>query len=50
LDRFVVQAVDPNSNQVIAESTDGNPLPVPDQPDAIIKVDTGKRVQGIVHA
>ncbi len=50
LDRFVVQAVDPNSNQVIAESTDGNPLPVPAQPDAVIKVDTGKRVRGAIHA
>ncbi len=50
LDRFVVQAVDPNSNQIIAESTDGNPLPVPAQPDAVIKVDTGKRVRGAIHA
>ncbi len=50
LDRFVVQAVDPNSNQVIAESKDGNPLPVPAQPDAVIKVDTGKRVKGAIHA
>jgi len=50
LDRFVVQAVDPNSNQVLAESTDGNPLPVPAQPEALIKVDTGKRVRGAVHA
>ena len=50
LDRFVVQAVDPNSNQVISESADGNPLPVPAQPDAIIKVDTGKRVRGAIHA
>jgi cytochrome b6-f complex iron-sulfur subunit len=50
LDRFVVQAVDPNTEQVIAESTDGTPLPVPDQPDAVIRVDTGKRIQGEVHA
>jgi cytochrome b6-f complex iron-sulfur subunit len=50
LDRFVVQAVDPNSNQVIAESEGGKPLPVPSQPDAIIKVDTGKRVMGETHA
>ena len=50
LDRFVVQAVDPNTNEVLAESTDGSPLQVPDRPDAIIRVDTGKRVQGEVHA
>jgi len=50
LDRFVVQAVDPNSGQVTAESTKGEPLPVPSNPDAIIRVDTGKRVKGDVHA
>ena len=50
LDRFVVQAVDPNSGEVITESTDGSPLKVPDQPDAIIRVDTGKRIHGQVHA
>ena len=49
LDRFVVQAVDPSTQQVIAESTDGSPLPVPDNPDAEIRVDTGKRIQGIPH-
>jgi cytochrome b6-f complex iron-sulfur subunit len=50
LDRFVVQAVDPDSGEVLAESTTGEPLPVPDQPDAIIRVDTGRRVTGAVHA
>jgi cytochrome b6-f complex iron-sulfur subunit len=50
LDRFVVQAVDPNTEQVIAESTDGNPLSVPAQPDAVIRVDTGNRISGQVHA
>ncbi len=50
LDRFVVQAVDPNTNQVLAEAADGKPLPVPDQSDAVIRVDTGKRIPGDVHA
>jgi cytochrome b6-f complex iron-sulfur subunit len=50
LDRFVIQAVDPNTGEVLAESTDGKPLVLPDRPDAIIRVDTGKRVQGEVHA
>jgi len=50
LDRFVVQAVDPVSGEVLAESTTGEALPVPDQPDAIIRVDTGRRVTGSVHA
>jgi cytochrome b6-f complex iron-sulfur subunit len=46
LDRFVLQAIDPATNQVIAESTDGEPLPVPDDPNVIIRVDTGRRVDG----
>jgi cytochrome b6-f complex iron-sulfur subunit len=50
LDRFVVQAVDPDSGEVLAESTAGEPLPVPDQPEVIIRVDTGRRVNGEVHA
>jgi cytochrome b6-f complex iron-sulfur subunit len=48
LDRFVLQAVDANGN-VIAESTDGQPMPVPNDPEAIIRVDTGKRIQGEPH-
>jgi cytochrome b6-f complex iron-sulfur subunit len=50
LDRFVVQFIDPASNEVIAESSDGEPLPVPDNPDAEIWVDTGQRVNGDPHA
>lgn len=46
LDTFVVQAVDPATNQVIAESTDGKPLAVPSDPNIIIRVDTGRRVNG----
>ena len=48
LDRFVVRAVDGEGN-VLAEASDGKPLPIPDNPDAIIQVDTGKRVQGLPH-
>src|SRR4030042_1459308 len=47
LDRFVVQAIDPSTQQIIAESTAGSPLPLPDNLDAEIRVDTGKRIQGI---
>ena len=50
LDRFVVQAVDPTSGQVIAESTDGTPLPLPDNPNASVVVDTGKRIHGASKA
>jgi cytochrome b6-f complex iron-sulfur subunit len=45
LDRFVVQLVDPATEQVIRESEQGDPLPV-DNPNTIIKVDTGRRIQG----
>jgi cytochrome b6-f complex iron-sulfur subunit len=46
LDRFVVQVVDPNTGDVLAESADGSPLKIPNNPDAIIRVDTGRRIPG----
>ncbi len=49
LDRFLVQVVDPNSGNVLAETKDGNPVAVPDNPDAIVKVDTGKKFIGKSH-
>ena len=49
LDRFVVQAVDPDSGEVLAESTDGSPLPIP-SPNVVIRVDTGRRITGEQHA
>lgn len=50
LDRFAIQIVDPESNAVLAESTDGSPVAVPDNPNAVIRIDTGNRVQGKRHA
>ncbi len=50
LDRFVVQAVDPETGEILAEASDGQPMPVPDNPNAIIQVDTGQRVRGEPHA
>jgi cytochrome b6-f complex iron-sulfur subunit len=50
LDSFVVQVVDPDSGEILAESSDGSPLPLPDNPDALIRVDTGQRVNGEAHA
>jgi cytochrome b6-f complex iron-sulfur subunit len=50
LDSFVVQAVDPNTNEIIAESTNGEPLPVPDNPNVEIWVDTGQRIPGDTNA
>ena len=46
LDRFVVMAVDPNTNAIIAESADGEPLALPDDPNVIIRIDTGRRING----
>ena len=50
LDQFVVQIVDPDTNEVIAESTATEPLPLPNNPDAEIWVDTGQRLPGQPHA
>jgi len=50
LDHFVMQIIDPETGDVIAESLDGKPLPLPDDPKAIIQVDTGKRIKGDPHA
>ncbi|MEW5869663.1 MAG: Rieske (2Fe-2S) protein [Chloroflexota bacterium] len=50
LDRFIVQVVDPASGEILAETgEDGAPLALPDNPDAIIQVDTGKRITGKAH-
>lgn len=50
LDRFVVQIVDPASGEVLAETTSAQALPVPDNPEAVVRVDTGKRISGERHA
>ena len=50
LDRFVLKIVDPQTNQVLAEAENGEPLTLPSNPDALIQVDTGKRIQGKAHA
>jgi len=49
LDRFVVQVVDPNTDEVLAEAQEGVPLAIPNNPDAIIRVDTGQRIKGQQH-
>lgn len=50
LDRFVIEIVDETSGEVIAQSENGEPLPLPDNPNAVIRVDTGKRIKGQPHA
>lgn len=46
LDRFVMQVVDSTTGEILAEASDGQPLPVPDNPNAIVQVDTGRRIRG----
>jgi cytochrome b6-f complex iron-sulfur subunit len=50
LDRFVVQAVDPNTGEVIAETDPetGGPLPLPNE-NVVVSVDTGRKITGQPH-
>lgn len=51
LDRFILEIVDPSTGEVLAQSdAEGSPVPVPDSPDALIRVNTGTRIQGQPHA
>jgi cytochrome b6-f complex iron-sulfur subunit len=47
LDRFAIEILD-GEGRVIAEtdSETGDPLPVPEDPNAVIRVDTGRRIIG----
>jgi cytochrome b6-f complex iron-sulfur subunit len=48
LDRFPIQVI--KNGNVIAETNDqGDPLQIPDDPEAEILVDTGKRIKGVPH-
>jgi cytochrome b6-f complex iron-sulfur subunit len=50
LDRFIVQIVDPATGQVLSETSEnGGPAPLPNNPDAEVRVDTGKRIRGKTH-
>lgn len=51
LDRFVLRLETPDG-QVLAETdaTSGEPIPVPDNPNAIVRIDTGQRILGERHA
>jgi cytochrome b6-f complex iron-sulfur subunit len=51
LDRFVIR-IEAEDGTVLAETdtVTGNPLPVPDDPNALVKVDTGVRIIGDRHA
>ena len=50
LDRFVIQLLDAQSGEVVAETDpDGNPITVPEGFQGTIKVDTGRRILGQPH-
>jgi cytochrome b6-f complex iron-sulfur subunit len=51
LDRFVVR-VETSDGQVLAETDDktGAPLQLPDNTTALVRIDTGKRINGQTHA
>lgn len=48
LDRFAITIVD-EQGEVLARSDDGLPIHLPDNPNAIVRVDTGKKTLGEVH-
>lgn len=51
LDRFIIQIVDQEGNVLVETDPEtGNPVPVPDDPNAVIKVDTGRKVVGKTHS
>jgi len=50
LDRFVVQIVAADGTVLAETDPSGDPLPVPDDPNAKIQVDTGKKITGETHA
>jgi cytochrome b6-f complex iron-sulfur subunit len=51
LDRFVIR-FETEDGTVLAETdlTTGDPLPLPDDPNALVRVDTGARIIGDRHA
>lgn len=50
LDRFAISIVDGETGEVLAQTPeDGSPIPVPDNPNAVVKIDTGNKILGEVH-
>jgi len=51
LDQFVVRIETPEGEVIVeTDPTTGDPIPIPDIPNAIVKVDTGARIIGNRHA
>ncbi|MDA1329505.1 MAG: Rieske 2Fe-2S domain-containing protein [Chloroflexi bacterium] len=49
LDRFVVRIEDENGQLLGETPPEGGPVPLPDNPNAIIRIDTGARILGETH-
>jgi cytochrome b6-f complex iron-sulfur subunit len=49
LDRFVIRIEDEAGNVLAETPADGGPVPLPSDPGAIIRVDTGSRINGETH-
>ena len=49
LDRFVIRIEDETGNVWAETPADGGPVPLPSDPGAIIRVDTGSRINGETH-
>jgi cytochrome b6-f complex iron-sulfur subunit len=50
LDRFVIRILDETTGEVLAETPEtGGPVPIPNNPNAVVQIDTGKRITGETH-
>jgi cytochrome b6-f complex iron-sulfur subunit len=49
LDKFVITIEDENGNVLATTPEDGGPVPLPDNPNAIIRIDTGTKILGETH-
>jgi len=49
LDRFVITIEDENGTLLAQTPEDGGPVPIPNNPNAIVRVDTGKKITGVTH-
>jgi cytochrome b6-f complex iron-sulfur subunit len=50
LDRFVVRIIGQDGTVLAETSSEGDALPVPDNPSATIQIDTGRKIVGKTHA
>lgn len=49
LDRFVIRIEDENGAVLAETPADGGPVQLPDNPNAVIRIDTGSRILGETH-